>query len=263
MRTFFELTKRSFQRQLTYRAATVAGLFTNFFFGLLRAAVLVALYGQRESLAGMSVTQAITYTGITQAIIAYLFIFGWYDLMNSVNNGEVGADLLKPMNYYAFWMARDLGRAGVQLVLRGLGIMVIYALVFDIVYPTSLGQWLALAVAIILSWLVSFSWRFLVNLAAFWTPNARGVGFFAFGFSWTLSGFFLPLRFLPDWFIAMANLTPFPSMVNTVIETYLGLLSGPALIQALLIQVMWALMLMTLGQIVLQAGVRRLVIQGG
>ena len=52
-------------------------------------------------------------------------------------------------------------------------------------------------------------------------------------------------------------------MVNTVIEIYLGLLSGPALIQALLIQVMWALLLTVLGQIVLQAGVRRLVIQGG
>ena len=35
---------RAIQRQLTYRAATLAGLATNFFFGLLRAAVLVALY---------------------------------------------------------------------------------------------------------------------------------------------------------------------------------------------------------------------------
>ncbi|MBW8012786.1 MAG: hypothetical protein FVQ83_16330 [Chloroflexi bacterium] len=41
MRLFLELTKRSFQRQLSYRAAAIAGLATNFFFGLLRAAVLI------------------------------------------------------------------------------------------------------------------------------------------------------------------------------------------------------------------------------
>ncbi len=32
MRLFWELSKLTFQRQLTYRAATLAGLATNFFF---------------------------------------------------------------------------------------------------------------------------------------------------------------------------------------------------------------------------------------
>jgi hypothetical protein len=37
MRLFWEISKLAFQRQLTYRAATLAGLATNFFFGMLRA----------------------------------------------------------------------------------------------------------------------------------------------------------------------------------------------------------------------------------
>lgn len=263
MRLFLELSKRSFQRHLTYRAATIAGLATNLFFGLLRAAVLVALYNERESLAGLSVDGAVTYTGITQAAAAYLSIFGWWHLMMSVESGQISSDLLKPMPYYAFWLAQDLGRAAVQLFLRGCPIILFYALIFDITYPTSLWQWLAFALAIIFSWIVSFSFNFLVNLAAFWTPNARGIGRFAFGFAWTLSGFFLPLRFFPDWFVNIANLTPFPSMVNTTVEIYLGVLTGPAMIQALLIQIFWGLVLIGLGQWVLQAGVRRLVIQGG
>ena len=44
MRTFLALTRLAAQRQFTYRAAAMAGLATNFFFGLLRAAVMVALY---------------------------------------------------------------------------------------------------------------------------------------------------------------------------------------------------------------------------
>jgi ABC-2 type transport system permease protein len=211
----------------------------------------------------MSVTDAITYTGLTQGIIAYMSIFGWYEVMRSVYSGEVATDLLKPMSYFNFWLAQDLGRAASNLLLRGLTIMLIYALVFDITVPASAGQWLALAISLFLGLLVSFAWRFWINLAAFWTPNAIGVGRFAFGLIWIMSGFVMPLRFFPDWFVAICKLTPFPAMINTSIEVYLGLLSGPALLQAMMWQLFWFIVLMAAGQLTLRVAIRRLVIQGG
>jgi ABC-2 type transport system permease protein len=263
VRLFWELARRSFQRHLTYRAATLAGLATNLFFGFLRVAVMVALYGTRTEVAGMDLRAAITFTGLAQAVIAYLSIFGWYDLMRSVSSGEVAADLLKPLGYFRFWLAVDLGRALVAFLLRGVLMMLLYLIFFPITAPTLLSQWLALAFAFVLSWLLSFAWRFLVNLAAFWTPNAIGVGRFAFGIAWVLSGFFMPLRFFPDWFQTLCHLTPFPSMVNTTIEIYLGLLTGGALVQALLVQVVWIFILTGACHLTLRAGVHKLVIQGG
>lgn len=263
LRLSWELTKRAFQRQMTYRAATLAGLATNFFFGLLRVAVMVALYGARTEVAGIDLQAAITYTGLAQAVIAYLSIFGWYDLMRSVNSGEIAADLLKPLGYFRYWLAVDLGRALVAFILRGLAIMVVYAFFFNITVPRGVGQWLALLVALILGWLLSFAWRFLVNLAAFWSPNALGIGRFAFGIAWVLSGFFMPLRFFPDWAQTLCFLTPFPSMVNTTIEIYLGLVTGWAVVWALAVQCFWIVLLVGLCHITLRAGVRRLVIQGG
>jgi ABC-2 type transport system permease protein len=263
MRLFWEVAKRAFQRQLTYRAANLAGLATNFFFGLLRAAVMVALYGARQEVAGLSLSAAITFTGLSQATIAYLSLFGWYEVMNAVHSGEIASDLLKPMPYFVFCLAQDVGRAGASLLLRGFPILAAYALFFDLVWPQRVEQWLAVVLALALALLVSFAWRFLVNLAAFWTPNALGVGRFAFILSWFLSGFMMPLRFFPDWFVRLCYLTPFPHMVNTVIEVYLGVLQGPALLQALLAQLLWLVALVAIGQLVLRAGVRRLVIQGG
>jgi ABC-2 type transport system permease protein len=263
MRLFWELAKLSFQRQLTYRAATLAGLTTNFFFGLLRASVLIALYGARREVAGISLQGVITYTGLTQGVIGFLSVFSWYEVMNSVYSGDVASDLLKPMGYFSFWLAQDLGRAVVGLLTRSLTMMIVYALVFGITMPHSVGQWLALGAALGLSWLVSFSWRFLINLAAFWTPNAFGVVRFGFILSWFLSGLIMPLRFFPAWFVQLCYLTPFPHIVNTLVEVYLGVLTGPAVIQALLGQLLWVLILVGTGQFVLRAGVRRLVIQGG
>jgi ABC-type uncharacterized transport system permease subunit len=52
---------------------------------------------------------AITYVALSQGMIAFLFIFGSYDIMQSVYTGSIGADLLRPMPLFWLWMARDLG----------------------------------------------------------------------------------------------------------------------------------------------------------
>lgn len=263
LRLFLEFVKRSFQRFLAYRAAAMAGLATNFFFGLLRMAILLALYGTRQEVEGITVAGIVTYTALTQAVIAYLSFFGWYDLMNSVHSGEVAADLLKPMGFQSFWMAQDLGRAAVNFLLRGVTIMFLYALIFELTYPTTAVQWLALVITLFFAWLISFAWRFLINLTAFWTPNAVGIIRFGFVLSWFFSGFLMPLRLFPEWVSRIAYLTPFPYMLNVPVEIYLGVVQGSELMVTLLTQLVWAVGLLLLGRFVLRAAVRRLVILGG
>lgn len=263
MRMFYELSLRSLQRQLVYRTAALAGLATNFFFGVIRIAVLVALYGSRQEVAGISIQGAITFTGLSQATIGILSLFSWYDLMNNVYTGAISSDLLKPMGLFHYWLSHDFGRAFGQLLLRGLPMMAAYAVFFGITTPKSIWQWTAFTLALTLAWLVSFTWRFLVNLSAFWIPNALGFVRFAFILSWFMSGFLMPLRYFPDWFVKVCAFTPFPYTINTVVEIYLGVLKGPAIAQALFAQLAWVAGLILAGQVVLRFGIRKLVILGG
>ena len=263
MRLFFEFAYRSLQRQVAYRAATLAGLGTNFFWGILRISVVTALYQGQAQVAGLSLANAVTFTCLSQATIGVLSLFSWYELMNSVYDGSVAMDLLKPMGYFRFWLAQDLGRAIGQLALRAVPMLLVFHLFFNISLPNSPGHWAALALGLALGWLVSFAFRFLVNLSAFWTPNALGIGRFAFALALFTSGFMLPLRFFPDWFVRLCYATPFPSTVTTIIETYLGVLKGEALLWALVSQAAWAAALIVVGQVVLRLGLRRLVIAGG
>jgi len=263
MRLYWEFTRRSFHRQFTYQAAAMAGLITNFFFGMLRVALMAALYVTQVSVAGLDLNAAITFTGLTQAAIGFLSLFGWYELMNSIYDGSVSNDLLKPAGYYRMWLAQDFGRALAQLILRGVPMMLAYAVLLDISYPESAIQWVALLLTMLLGWLISFSWRFLVNLSAFWIPDASGVGRFFFALSYFLSGFLIPLRFMPDWFVHLCKATPFPHALNTMLEVYLGVLQGPALLEAVAAQILWAVGLIAAGQLVLKLGIRRLTIAGG
>jgi ABC-2 type transport system permease protein len=196
-------------------------------------------------------------------MIGILSLFSWYELMNNVYTGAISSDLLKPMGLYQYWLSHDFGRAFGQLILRGLPMMIAYAVFFGISTPENPSQWVGFVVSLFLAWLVSFSWRFLVNLAAFWIPNAAGFVRFAFILSWFMSGFLMPLRFFPDWFVKICALTPFPYMINTVVEVYLGVVQGTALIQALLMQIFWITGLILAGELVLRSGIRKLVILGG
>ena len=263
IRLFWQITRLSFQQQLTYRSAMLAGLATNFFFGLLRVFVLIALYKDQPQVNGMSLPAAITYVTFSQAMIAFLWVFGSWDVMNSVISGAVGADLLRPMPLFLLWMARDAGRSLVNLLVRGVLLILIYATFLPILMPTRPQQWLGLFLALVLGWLVSYAWRFLVNLAAFWSPDARGFGRVAFTVSQLFSGFLMPLRLYPDWFAQVCALTPFPALFNASAEIYLGILSGQAMWLALLGQLIWFIILTCAARLVLKAGLRRLVIQGG
>jgi len=263
MRVFWEIGKRSFQRHLAYRGAALAGLATNFFFGLLRAALLTAFYGARPEVAGLTLQDAVTFTGISQAVIAPLSMFGWYELMRSVHSGEVAADLIRPVSTYGYWLARDAGRAAAGFLWRSVTILAAYALLFDLTWPRGALGWAAVGLAWVLAWLVSFSWRFISNLAAFWSPQALGIVRLFFLLNWFLSGFLMPLRYLPEPFVRFCYLTPFPYTVDAVVEAWLGRGDPAALAGILVAQAAWAAALWLIAQLVLRAGVRRLVIQGG
>ncbi len=263
MKIFWRLVRISFRQQLTYRTAMWAGLATNLFFGMLRVAVLLALYNGQESVNGLSAQAAVTFAGLTQAMIMFLSLFGYFEIMQSVSSGAVAGDLIRPVNYFQLWLGKDLGRSLVNLVIRGILFFAIFALFFRILTPQSAGQWLAFVLSLGLSYLLSFSWRFLINLTAFWTPDALGIGRIMFLLTQFLSGFLMPLQLLPDWFSQLCRLTPFPSIVNTPVSIFLGTIQGNVLWLELLRQGAWLGVLVLAGQWIYRAGIRRLVLQGG
>jgi viologen exporter family transport system permease protein len=111
--------------------------------------------------------------------------------------------------------------------------------------------------------LASFAWRFIINITALWTVDALGVGRLMYTISIFFSGFLVPVAFFPDWLKTVAYFTPFPAMIETPVQIYLGIVQGQAIVPALLIQAFWFLALYAVGRWLLVAGVRKLVIQGG
>ena len=116
--TYLALAKAGFRRWSSYRTATFAGLFTNTIFGFLRVAVLFAALDAGGAIGGYSRADAATYTWLTQGLIATIAIWGWVELANRIQTGDVVTDLQRPVDLQGAYLAEDLGRAIYQLLAR-------------------------------------------------------------------------------------------------------------------------------------------------
>jgi viologen exporter family transport system permease protein len=263
VRLYWEVARRALQRQFAYRTENLAGLFTNVFFGYLRAAVFVAVYQSTTNVGGYDASGAVTFTWVTQAMIMIVALWGWWDIEQTIRTGDVVADLAKPFSYVAFWLARDLGRSAYFVVFRFAPIMLAGQLLMGLRWPSSPFVWLAFVVSVLLAQIVSFGLRFLLNVSAFWTTDARGLGQLALAATMFLGGFVVPIRFFPDWLQPIVLVLPFTSIVQTPADVFVERLDGFATVSAIALQSVWALGLLAAAQLATLLATRRVVIQGG
>jgi ABC-2 type transport system permease protein len=263
LRLGFELARRGFGRYAAYPGATWAGVFTNTFFGFLIAYALLAVFEHRDSVGNYDARDAVTYTWLAQGMLMTIYMWGWFEVALRVRSGDVATDLQRPVDFQAYWLAQDLGRAVYHAVFRGVPPFVLGALVFDVLIPGDPIVWIAFTTSLVLAVVVSFAFRFLFNLAAFWLLDYRGAGILAMVASTFFSGQVVPLAFFPGWLETLAWALPFAAMVQAPIEIWLGHAEGVELLGLLGLQTLWALVLLGIGRAVFAAGLRKLVIQGG
>jgi ABC-2 type transport system permease protein len=262
VRLDWEIAKRGWRRYAAYPWATAAGVFTNTIFGFIQAYILLAVYRHRTDVGGYDVRDTVTYVWLAQAILMTVYVFGWQELALRIRDGSIATDLVRPLDPQRYWLAYDLGRAPYHFVFRGFLPFVFGALVFRLHAPSPLDT-VAFLVSLTVAVVVSLGFRFLYNLAAFWLVDIRGVITVSLSLSLFLSGMVMPLSFFPGWLGDVAHALPFASIVQTPIDIWLGKHHGAALAGAIVLQAFWALVFLGLGRLVLRAGSRKLVIQGG
>ena len=137
-RLYAAVVAGGFRRYATYRAATVAGVFTNTVFGLILVHTYLALWDERPHLGGYDQAQAVTYVWVGQALFKTLGIGGGgfeTDLMERIRTGDIATDLCRPADPQLWWMATDGGRALFELLGRGVVPFAFGAVVFELALP--------------------------------------------------------------------------------------------------------------------------------
>ncbi len=263
LRLYWEIAKRAFQRQLAYRTANLAGLITNAFFGYVRAAVLLAAFSGRGSVAGYDAAQVVTFTWVTQALIMVVNLWGGIGVGDTIASGAVVSDLSKPFSLTGYWLSRECGRAVYFLAFRCAPILVIGHLVHGLRWPQHPTTWPVLAVSRALAVAISFAWGFIIELTGFWTLQTKGIRQLALGVLMFFSGFVVPIPLFPDWLQTVAYALPFASITQVPGDMFLERLDAAQTVHALAGQSIWAAAMIGAAQALVTVATRRVVTQGG
>ena len=261
---YWQVTRRSFRRYATYRGATVAGVFTNSVFGLLKAYILLAVYQHRHTVGSFDATDVVTFTFVAQGFLATVGAFGDLELSERIRTGDVVSDLYRPLHFQGYWLSSEVGRAMFQALFRGIPPFLVGAIVFHLRLPPDPQAWCAFVISVALAIVVSFAYRFITALSGFWLLDTRGPSQVASFVMQFCSGFIVPLTFLSGSLYRWATLLPFASVAQLPIEVFLGKhRSAGDTAWVLGVQIFWAIVLVGIGEIIVRRAFRKVVVQGG
>ncbi|WP_188306397.1 ABC transporter permease [Streptomyces sp. CBMA123] len=260
------VARGAFRRYSTYRAATLAGTFTNTVFGIILASSFLALWQARPNLGGYDQGQAVTYIWVSQAMLVTVSVWGGGfqdELQDRFRSGDIAVDLYRPVDFQAWWLATDLGRAGFQVLVRGTVPLLVGALVFRTRMPEHALTWVFFLFSVLLALLVSFGMRFLVSITGFWLHDSEGVRAVMLVVSMFFSGMLLPIALFPGPLGDLAGVLPWAALIKVPTDVFLERADGAGLLAALGSQLGWAAVLLAAGRGAQWLATRRVVVQGG
>ena len=263
-RVYWRLLVAGFRRQSAYRLAALGGLVANVTFGLLKVAILFAtVRAAGGELHGYDTASMSTYVWLSQGLLGSVNLMGRTDLALRVKDGQVAVDFLRPVDLQAATLATEAGMSLFALIPRGLPSVLLGALVVGMRMPSNPVFYLLGTASLLLGIVISAATVYLVAVAGFWLVETRGLQILYMLTSGFLGGLYVPLALFPGWLRAVAEATPFPSIMMYPIDVLSGFGGAAEAARLVLAQLAWLAGMAAVGQALTRAGRRRLEVQGG
>jgi ABC-2 type transport system permease protein len=260
-----------FRMLLQYRAAAIAGTFTQLVFGLVLIMVYEAFYHSSTAVQPMAFAQVASYVWLGQALLAMLPWNVDRELQAMVRSGAVAYELCRPIDLYGLWYARSVAHRTAPTVLRAAP-MIVFATVglpliglgeWQLGAPASLAAGVGFALALGCALALACAISTLINIVVLWTVENDGVLILFNAVVALLSGLLVPLPLLPDWAQPVLRWLPFAGVMDLPYRIYNGLITSAGIALVLARQIGWTIALVAIGRWLLARGMRRIVVQGG
>lgn len=232
---WFDLARRSFRSQSVYRINVLVNLIYSFMSVLINVSVWNALYAQNVDPAA-TLSEAITYSVISSTFLVGMQLWPGVRIGDAVYSGEVGQQMVRPMNLLAQHAAMELGEKMFNFFTCILPCIVAAKIVYNaLLFPATLADVLFFLLSALLGNMIFLLLNTILGYTAFWLGNV-----------WYI-----------QWFL------PFRCVLFIPMEMYLGRLSMNQIIFNLCLQVLWLLGLLLLERFVWYRAQKKIVVQGG
>lgn len=260
MRKYASIFKISFQEEFAYKWNFILWRFRNVLQILLTYFLWSTVYSDSgKVIFGYNREKILTYVFGIMIVKALVLSARAGDVGRDVASGDISNYLVKPINYFKYWLTRDISSKALNFFFAA----VEFTLLFIILKPSFFLQSNILTIflfliSIILAMLIYFLILFLLSSLPFWVPELGWSSQFlvAVVAVEALSGSLFPINILPGAIQSIVMATPFPYLIYFPVEIYLGNITGWALFGGLMIAFAWVGVLWLILNIVWKKGLK-------
>lgn len=263
MKAYIAMLDARLRTLLQYRAAALAGIGTQVFFGLVNVMIVTAFYKSSHTPQPMTYEQVVSYKWLGQAFLMLAMFGVENEIAAMIRSGAVAYELTRPVDLFGLWYARCIAARLAPTLLRAMPQLILAKAFLGLQWPASpeaAGMFLvAMAGSLLLASVICL----LFTVSLLWTLSGEGVSRIGPPIVFFLSGLIIPLPLLPDWLQPVMNALPFRGLMDVPFRLYIGHMGWREGVAAIAGQWLWIVGLCLLGRWTISRGVSRLVIQGG
>lgn len=262
MRAYLAILKSRSLVLFQYKAAAIIGLFTQFFWGLLKVLILSAFFINASS-PPISFIQAKNFVWIGQA---FLLLLPWNidkEIEDQIKKGNVVYELIFPMDLYWYWFSRSLAMRLIPTLWRAIPLFLLAFFFFDLSLPISFSAGIYFVISLFLAAILSAAITAFLIITLFWTISGEGIISLVPHVVLLLSGLIVPLPLFPSWMQPFLNIQPFRFILDVPSKLYMGIIPDHQAFYYLSFQVVWIIFFIFLGKKLLQKALKKFVIHGG
>ena len=263
MSMYLEMIRVRFLTMLAYR--------TNYYSGILIYSINIgayyflwsAIYGGKEEIQGLSVLQMTTYVAIAWMARAFYFNNIDREIAAEIKDGKVAIEMIRPYNYLGMKTMAALGEGVFRLLFFSVPGLIIVALIFPISFSANLSTWLFFFVSLIFSFIVNTQINLLTGIMTFFLYNNSGLIRAKRVVIDLFSGLLLPISFYPMWAQDLMTYLPFQAISYVPSMIFTEGFAGQEIYHAILLQAVWAFVLLIPIWLLWVLARKQLVVQGG
>ncbi len=246
-----------------YRAAALAGLGTQLFWGLIRMMIFYAFFESTRAAIPMNLSQTISYIWLGQALLLLLPFRPDQDIVEMIRKGSVAYEMVRPIDLYWTWFARNVAQRVTPVVMRAIPMFIVAGLFFGLQPPVSIPAAIAFLFSVAAAAVLSSAIYVLLNICLFWTITGEGIARTGSILTFFLSGIVVPLPFLPPWLQNVMAVLPFRGIMDIPFRLYIGHLPAKHAPFLIIFQMAWIVAFVLFGRWLIRRSIKKVVIQGG
>jgi len=267
MKPYISLLRVRFLNRLQYRTAAIAGLTTQFFWGIMLLFIFRAFYGDAVYSNGFSFNDLVTYIWLQQAFLVFIFIYDWdAELFDLITSGGISYELCRPINIYQLWYVKLLSKRLAGGLMRFLPIILIGFLMpypFTLSLPESTLSFLLFLISLVLATFLVVSITMMIYISVFKTMHPVGsmATFGAIGEFF--AGVLIPIPLMPMWLQNVTAFMPFRWTADLPFRVYSGHIGTGEALMGIAMQIGWIIVLVSAGMLIMKRVTRLSLVQGG